>query len=363
MIATLTGMGGVLSAFLLALILNKPKRVLGDEWLAAWFGLYLASFGSFAVMQQAASASLLTPLALTGQIAAILLAPAQFLHTWMFTAGALRKGLLLVWPAVLLVLFTLTLPLHISFRVEAGAMIADVSPLYALGPIAALLVTMAYPLAAIARIRAHRARLKQRVSNLHITGLAWMQAWAWSTVILLVLQAVVFLVSLSSWLAIPLHVALLICGQVLQVAYVGWRGISQTQVFLAGDADEFSSPSQLDLAEARTDFAALCRLMSTEEPHVDGTLTAGDLADRIGWARFRLTRALQLGGETNFHDFMNRARIESIKRLALEPRHASTTLLSLALDAGFGSKSAFYTAFRAAEGMSPARWRAAQTLR
>ena len=360
MIATLTGMGGVLSAFFLALILRKPKKVLGDEWLAVWFGLYLAFFGSFAVMQQAANSSILTTLALTGQIAAILLTPAQFLHAWAFTAGSLRDGFLLACPAALLVLLTLILPLNVTFRVEAGAMIADVPPWYALVPIAALLGTMAYPVAAIARIRSHRSRLKQRISNLHTTELVWMQAWGLSTVALLLLQLVIFLISLSGWLAVPLHVALLVFGQVVQVAFVGWRGISQTGVFLTADGDVFSSPSKLDLANARLDFAALSCFVATREPHLDGTLTAGDLADRIGWARFRLTRALQLGGETSFHDFLNSARVETIKRLALEPRNASATLLSLALDAGFGSKSAFYTAFLAAEGMSPARWRAIQ---
>ncbi|MEQ1808990.1 MAG: AraC family transcriptional regulator [Terricaulis sp.] len=360
MIATLTGMGSVLCTLLLALLFRKPKRVLGDDWLAVWLGLYLIYFITFAAMQAALGAMMLTALALVGQSAVVLLALAQFLHTWMFTAGPARKGFLFMAPALLLIVATLTLPLLFQFRVESGALIVDAPPWFALAPPLALLVTMAYPAAALSRLNVYRTRLKQRLSDLHASGLAWTRAWAWSTIALLVVQAGVFIVSLTGLLTVPLHIALLICAQVAQVAYVGWRGVSQTQVFFLDNADEFTAPDQSDLAEARADFAALRHFVTTEEPHVDGALTAGDLADRMGWARFRLTRALQLGGETNFHDFMNRARIETVKRLATEPRHARATLLALALDAGFGSKSAFYSAFHAAEGMSPARWRASQ---
>lgn len=363
MIASLTGMGGVLCALLLAMLVRKPKRVLGDDWLAVWLGLYLTYFIAVAAMQTALSAAMLTVLALVGQSAVALLSPAQFLQTWTFTAGPARKAFLFVGPALLVILVTLSLPLFFQLRVVSGALLVDTPPWFALAPPVALLVTLGYPVAALARLRTYRSRLKQRISNLHASGLAWTRAWAWSTIALLVVQAGVFLVSLTGMLAVPLHIALLICAQVVQVAYVGWQGISQTQVFLLDNADEFTAPDQNDLAEARSDFATLRQFVATEEPHVDGDLTAGDLADRLGWARFRLTRALQLGGATNFYDFMNRARVETVKRLAVEPRHARTTLLSLAHDAGFGSKSAFYVAFQAAEGMSPARWRAAQTRR
>lgn len=360
MIAVLAGMGGVLCAFLLALLLRKPKRVLGDEWLACWLGLYLVYFGAFAAVQMARDSIFLTVLALVAQSAVALLAPAQFLHTLTFTAAPTRHALLIAAPALFLVVITLSLPLISGLRIEQGALIVNVSPWFALAPLAALLATLAYPLAALARLRTYRTRLKQRVSNLHAAGLAWTRIWAWSTIAILIAQASVFVVSLTGALTIPLHLALLIFTQVLQVGYVGWRGIAQTQVFVADNADEFAATDQSDLAQARADFALLGQFVIQHEPHVDGALTAADLADRLGWARFRLTRALQLGGQTNFHDFLNNARVETVKRLALEPRYARASLLSLALDAGFGSKSAFYTAFQAAEGVSPARWRAAQ---
>ena len=357
MIATLTGMGAVLCAFLLALLSRKPKHVLGDLWLAAWLLIFFGYFLTFAAMQVVSNATALAVLALVGQCAVALLAPAQFLHAWTFTTGSQRQGLAYAAPALAVIVVTVSLFLLFPFRVESGAILADAPRWFALVPPVALLLTLAYPIAALARLRAYRMRLKQRLSNLQSSGLAWTRIWAWSTIALLIVQAAVFLVSLTGLLTTPLHVGLLISAQVAQVAYVGWRGTTQTQVFLLDGGDD-EAPDKGDLAAARADFATLREFVAEHEPHVEGGLTAADLADRIGWARFRLTRALQLGGETNFHDFMNRARVETLKRLASDPRNARVTLLSLALDAGFGSKSAFYSAFQASEGVSPARWRA-----
>jgi hypothetical protein len=338
MIATLTGMGAVLCAFLLALLARKQKSVLGDTWLAAWLGVYLAYFFTFAAMQLVSNAAALIVLALAGQCAVALLAPAQFLHACTFTAGPPQKGPLFAAPALVVIIATVSLPLLFPLSVESGAVLADVPRWVALVPPLALLLTLAYPVVAFARLRAYQARLKQKLSNLQSSGLAWTRIWAWSTIALLVVQAAVFMVSLTGLLTTSLHVTLLIAAQIAQVAYVGWRGTSQTNVFLP-DGNDYDAPDKEDLAAARADFTILSQFVTTNEPHVEGGLTAPDLADRIGWARFRLTRALQLGGETNFHDFMNRTSVETVKRLAHDPKNARVTLLSLALDAGFGSKA------------------------
>jgi AraC-like DNA-binding protein len=361
MIATLTGMGAVLCGFLLALLSRKPKYVLGDFWLAVWLAIFLAYFVTFAAMQAVSDATALMALAIASQCAVALLAPAQFLHAWTFTAGPPQKGPLFAAPAMAIIVTTIALPLLFPLSVESGAILADVPRWVALVPPLALLLTLVYPIAALARLRTYRARLKQRLSNLQSSGLAWTRIWAWSTIALLFVQGAVFAISLTGALATPLHVALLIGTQVAQVAYVAWRGTLQTQVFLLDGKDD-DAPDKADLAEARADLAELRQFVAANEPHVEGGLTAAELADRIGWARFRLTRALQLGGETNFHDFMNRARVETVKRLASDQKNARVTLLSLAMDAGFGSKSAFYSAFQTSEGVSPARWRAALKL-
>jgi AraC-like DNA-binding protein len=264
-----------------------------------------------------------------------------------------------------IVAIILALPILLQLRVESGALVSTGSLGWmVLLPPAAILATLGYPVAALARLHAHRRRLKRRLSNLHKTDLAWARAWAITTIALLLTQFAVFVISLTGALPVPVHVALLLAAQTLQVAFVGWHGLTQSQVFRFEPTDDDASRAgPRDLEMAREDLEVLRAFMLQHQPHRDPDLTAGGLADRLGWAPYRLTQALRLGGSTNFHDFVNRARVEAVKKDVLDPKHANASLLALAFDAGFGSKSAFYEVFRAVEGVAPARWRARNVTR
>lgn len=56
--------------------------------------------------------------------------------------------------------------------------------------------------------------------------------------------------------------------------------------------------------------------------------------------------------QKNFYDFINYYRIEHAKTLLLK-EEAGRTVLDIALDSGFNSKSAFYRAFKKHTGLSP----------
>ncbi|MEO0731920.1 MAG: AraC family transcriptional regulator, partial [Bacteroidota bacterium] len=55
----------------------------------------------------------------------------------------------------------------------------------------------------------------------------------------------------------------------------------------------------------------------------------------------------------NFNDFINARRCEAFLRKIREGDHRRHTLLSIALDCGFNSKSTFNRAFRKHAGISP----------
>jgi len=54
-----------------------------------------------------------------------------------------------------------------------------------------------------------------------------------------------------------------------------------------------------------------------------------------------------------FYDFINGKRIEEFKRIVALPENQKYTLLALAYDCGFNSKTAFYIDFKSATGQSP----------
>ena len=60
--------------------------------------------------------------------------------------------------------------------------------------------------------------------------------------------------------------------------------------------------------------------------------------------------------KTNFYQFINGFRVSEFKMLMQSPKAQQLSILGLAEEAGFSSKSTFYTAFKAVEGVTPKQY-------
>ena len=102
----------------------------------------------------------------------------------------------------------------------------------------------------------------------------------------------------------------------------------------------------------------LLAFMEHQKPHRDETLTIAALAAQIGEQEYRLRRLIngQLGYR-NFATFLNGYRLAEVKAALIDPSQRDVSILTIALDAGFGSLGPFNRAFREAEGMTPSAFR------
>lgn len=102
----------------------------------------------------------------------------------------------------------------------------------------------------------------------------------------------------------------------------------------------------------------LLGLMDAERPHRDERLTIAALAQRLSVQEHRLRRLVnrQLG-HRNFAQFLNSYRLAEVRQALADPSQREVPILTIALDAGFGSLSPFNRAFREAEGVTPSAYR------
>jgi AraC-like DNA-binding protein len=99
--------------------------------------------------------------------------------------------------------------------------------------------------------------------------------------------------------------------------------------------------------------------MQTQMPHRDETLTIAGLAAQLGEQEYRLRRFINgVLGYRNFAQFLNSFRLAEVKFALVDPSQKDVPILTIALDAGFGSLGPFNRAFREAEGMTPSAYRA-----
>lgn len=83
------------------------------------------------------------------------------------------------------------------------------------------------------------------------------------------------------------------------------------------------------------------------------------LAAQLGEPEYRVRRAINGEmGFRNFTAFLNSFRLDEIRAALADPAQRDVPILTIAIDAGFGSLGPFNRAFRDAEGMTPSAYRA-----
>ncbi|MBE0642724.1 MAG: helix-turn-helix transcriptional regulator [Bacteroidetes bacterium] len=114
------------------------------------------------------------------------------------------------------------------------------------------------------------------------------------------------------------------------------------------------------LGEERAEEAAtlLLKLMEEDRVYTDSGLTLPHLAEQVGVTPHNLSEVINTRFGQNFFDFVNSYRLEQVKRDLRDPANAHLTILAVAFDAGFNSKTSFNTIFKKHVGMTPSEYRA-----
>ncbi len=96
--------------------------------------------------------------------------------------------------------------------------------------------------------------------------------------------------------------------------------------------------------------------MKEEKWFLNPSLSLRGLAENVNISSNKLSWLLNERIGHNFNEYINTLRLEHFKENALNPANNHLTLLALAYDSGFNSKSVFNTFFKKIEGMTPKAW-------
>jgi AraC-like DNA-binding protein len=207
---------------------------------------------------------------------------------------------------------------------------------------------------------AYQTLIEQEVSSTENVSISWVRFF----MIVFLLINLLFLFSLfaaihlkdGSWL--PKATALMFS---LSIFALGFKGILQKDVFQNGEAkiivDKEVKAETLREKPDRSKLDQLTRFMEENRPYLDAELTLTELAKRLTMTRGQLSALINEGTGNNFYDFVNKYRVEEVKRLMVDPTKKNFNMLGLALDAGFKSKSTFNLIFKRFTGLTPSEYR------
>ncbi len=123
--------------------------------------------------------------------------------------------------------------------------------------------------------------------------------------------------------------------------------------YLKQKRDKSKSFTLLDKKGIQKKKNQLELILATEKVFRNERLNVETLAKHLKWTPKELSFVINKGYGKNFNDFINEFRIEDFKTRIQKGENESFTIISIAYDAGFNSKSSFYRAFKKATNQTP----------
>lgn len=360
---TILLLGAVQAAFLLALILGKRDKALPDLVLAAW----VAVLGTHHLVSVLVGRGVVGPSAWLNLNAAVPLLQGPFLYVYAqaLTSGRQRLGPSELWHLLPFGLFAAYLLRGLPTAGHPGEQVS-VFRVSVLFTAAILLSVPVYAVAAWRLLRRHQSRTLDRHSEPHGRDLAWLR---WIVVTLLAVWGVVIATVVVDRLAPQVDGGglrhTMMTGVTLFIYVIGYFGVRQAAV---AEPDEPQRPvtpappttkyerSGLGRDEIDALVARLTRHLDEVKPYLEEGVTLRQIAAALGVSPNHVSQAINQGLGRNFYELINERRVDEFKRRVRDPKNRAYTLLGIAMDSGFSSKSSFNRVFKQFTGLSPQQY-------
>ncbi len=297
----------------------------------------------------------------------LLLGPALFGYMWLLTGHTIR----LSWTTVLqLVPFLIYfVPTYHSVFFPAHFQAAGYGQYIYLPPdgsmkLLPLLYTylftgqmLTYAVSSIRLLRRYEVAYNENTADDKAGHLVWLRRLVTVFVGYMVYETV-FSVLLLINQAVELHYyyisALLISTFLLVIIYTALRDPHVFQP-LALKPQKYDR-SSLSESYVEKNLANLLALMEEQQPFLQSDLKLPDLADMLGISRHHVSQLLNQEVGKTFHAFVNTYRVEEACRRLSDPNYQGYSLLAIAHDVGFNSKTTFNRIFKQHTRMTPSQF-------
>ncbi|MGB1296272.1 MAG: helix-turn-helix domain-containing protein [Flavobacteriales bacterium] len=100
-------------------------------------------------------------------------------------------------------------------------------------------------------------------------------------------------------------------------------------------------------------FGKLNQIMATDKLFLNNELTLSQLAEALETPSNHLSQVINEKGNKNFYTYINTLRVNEFIRISKLPENKNITLIAMAYESGFNSKSTFNKHFKAVIGKTP----------
>jgi AraC-like DNA-binding protein len=358
--------------FLCFLLLSKRHKSLSDKTLAIWMlviGLHLLSYYTYSLGFWDKYPHLVG-----------ITHPFPLLHgplLFLYVAFSLRKDqhlrfndLLHFSPALLSYLYMI--PFFFFYSAEQKVkinhnLIDDYSIFAQFSLVAFILSGIIYTFLAYRLVGKYQRLIQQNFAYEESINLKWLKYCIWGIGIIFLTVLVISIFREGLKINFSFNADMIFFVQIfLFVLFLGFYGIRQQGIFSGnnGELNQLIEPKQtseykksgLKDEEAGQYHKQLLNLMKTRKPFLEPKLTLNFLAGELNVSVNHLSQIINQYESKNFYDFINEYRVEEFKHRVKDSANKNFSILAVAFDSGFNSKSSFNQVFKKHTGITPSEY-------
>lgn len=272
-----------------------------------------------------------------------------------------KRHLLHFVPFVMVMLFSITLFAYKKNVIPDSRFYSHTLTVNIILYIIALGLYIFYLIYILRILRSFKVKALNELSNTEDIDPTWIRIFLFTFLVIFVLLIGMMIIAIHRLEAGYFNqlVALVFA---LAIYILGYKGLFQQTIMpqkpeieppIMGKPEKDTSVNPLDeqLLKKLLDF------MVSSKPYHDPELTLTALASQFQISRNQLSELINTGTGGNFYDFVNKYRVEEVKLLMENPRYKDYTILAIAFEAGFPSKSTFNSIFKKFTGLTPSEYK------
>lgn len=363
--------GIFLSFFLQFLLFTKKNKSLSDKVLAFWMlfiGIHLLSYYIYLQGYWEQYPHLIG-----------VTVPFPLLHgpmLYLYTLVSLRKDkhlrkkdYLHFAPVILSYLYMSRF--YFFYSIERKIMVDrgevdDFGVFTAILLIAYIVSGLTYSILAYRLVGKHKRLIDRNFSYDENINLNWVKYCIWGIGVIFATATLIIVLREGMGIAFSFNADYIFYSLIIIFVFcIGFFGIRQKDIFTHNLATEdvkvVDAPPQdnykksgLKEEVAMSAHIMLLEVMEEQKPYLEPKLTLSSLAEIINVSPNHLSQIINQYENVNFRDFVNRFRVEEFEQRAAE--NSNFSILALAFDSGFNSKSSFNNVFKKHKGITPSQY-------
>ena len=228
-----------------------------------------------------------------------------------------------------------------------------------------LVQVILYTLLSYLEIRKHQKKIQSFASNTIEIDLNWLE-YIISAILLLSFVITLYNIFFTS---LPLNIFLNSFLLVI-IFFIAYNSLKQKEIFpqdenlrkeiiLINDEEQSGELKRKIIPdnELVNLKSMLSELMDVQKPYLDSELNLIKLAELINMTPHQLSYIINTGFNENFYQFINTYRVEKAKELLVNEEMNKLSVLGIAFESGFNSKTSFNTTFRKLTGQTPSEFK------